>query len=240
LKAIIVGDLHGNLPFYKKIRSLTKDKIILLGDLLDSFKYTRAEQLELLKLVLDDIEMGKTECIFGNHELSYLVPRLRATGYASSFDAQIIHLKSRMWKLMKPYILDVENKVLISHAGLSHSLIIEAKVMDGFIYNDVHDLDAFLEQSWRAPMHESYVYYIGMDRGGPDICGGIFWCDLKKEFVPVPGLTQIFGHTPSSTVIKIGDNSWCIDCVEKDLTQLVIKLTDDKVEVVDYEKIQTA
>jgi hypothetical protein len=237
MEAIIVGDLHGNLNFYRKVKSQTQDKIILVGDLIDSRHFTRAEQLTLLQEVLDDIEAGKTECLLGNHELSYLIPRMRGTGYASSFDAQIMPLKSRMWKLMKPYIFDIENSVLITHAGLSHNLIAEAHAMDGFIWYSNEELETFLEVSWRS--QSSYVYHIGTARGGPDTCGGIFWCDWNLEFSSVPGLIQIFGHTPVKKIETQGTN-WNLDCVERGINETVVKLKDKQVEIISYEEIQDA
>jgi predicted phosphodiesterase len=236
MEALIVGDLHGNLPFYEKLRDKTQQKLILVGDLIDSRHFTRYQQQTLLELVLNDIEAGRTECIFGNHEMSYLVPRMRATGYASSFDSQIMPLNWRMWRYMKPYILDKESKILITHAGLSQNILTEAKIMDGFSGTTMDDLEAFLEVSWRTPTYESYVYHIGMARGGSELCGGIFWCDFNLEFQPISGLVQIFGHTPVKQIEEKQGN-WNLDCVEYGQSELIMKLTGNKVEIIDYAQV---
>jgi hypothetical protein len=238
MKAIVIGDLHGEINFYHEVKSSTKEKLILTGDLLDSFYFSRTEQFKLLELVLNDIERGTTECVFGNHELSYLMRRMRCSGYASSFDAKIIALKSRMWKLMKPFILDKENKVLITHAGLNSQLLREAFETTPDLYEreDFIDLiEFFLQESWRS-VDDGLVYNIGMSRGGVDQNAGIFWSDFAVDFNPVEGLTQIFGHTPVTKIKQKGSN-WDIDCLQ--FTKQVVKLDGNQVEVISYEKPET-
>jgi hypothetical protein len=237
MKAIVVGDLHGEINLYHEIRHKEKEKLILTGDLLDSFYFTRTEQLKLLERVLNDIEDGRTECVFGNHELSYLMKRMQCSGRSSSFDAQLIPLKNRMWKLMKPFIFDKENKVLITHAGLTSQLLREAfqAIPDLYERDDFLDIiEFFLTESWRA-VDDGLVYNIGRSRGGTDQNAGIFWSDYYVDFNPVEGLTQIFGHTPVQDIRQKGTN-WCIDCLQ--FTPKVVKLDGNKVEIISYEETE--
>jgi hypothetical protein len=54
---------------------------------------------------------------------------------------------------------------------------------------------------------------IGHCRGGIHSCGGILWCDFNKEFEPVDGLRQVFGHTAGKNIRQKGENM-CVDCNE--------------------------
>jgi hypothetical protein len=131
---------------------------------------------------------------------------------------------------MKPYILDKENKVLISHAGLSMNIFNELPTMD--------ELEELLMKWWRDPEHSDQIFWAGHARFGPHTCGGIFWCDWNLEFLPIPGLTQIFGHTPVPHIMDHQGN-WDIDCVERDENQVAIKLSGKYIEIVHYEKVSS-
>jgi hypothetical protein len=46
----------------------------------------------------------------------------------------------------------------------------------------------------------------GRARGGWAKVGGVNWLDYDREFKPVPGLKQIFGHTPHDQPVVSGHN----------------------------------
>ncbi|MFA5394955.1 MAG: metallophosphoesterase [Methanogenium sp.] len=237
MDAFIVGDLHGDITFYRLVKQkFPNENIILLGDLVDSFVCTRAEQINLVEEVIKDLEDKKVQCVKGNHELSYLFPeRMKASGYASSFAARLIPYFSKMHSLMSNYILDEDKAVLISHAGLTYRLLSFYKT---FILQSVPgesveiDLKTFLEESCRD-LDNGLVYNIGRSRGGVDSVGGIFWCDYFVDFEPIEGLTQIFGHTPVSEIKQKGNN-WNIDCLPEK-SQIIHLKNDNSVEKVDID-----
>ena len=51
---------------------------------------------------------------------------------------------------------------------------------------------------------------VGTKRGGRSPAGGILWCDFG-EFAAVPGVHQIFGHTPGVQPRWIGNDQLCLD-----------------------------
>jgi predicted phosphodiesterase len=233
---IVVGDLHGNIDLYHEIKSrFCTEDIILLGDIVDSFVFTRREQLKLLEEILRDIENGeerRIRCMKGNHEWSYLRPeRMKCSGYASSFAAQILPLYSKMFRLMPNYILDEEKKVLLTHAGLSKRLFLQGKTKSALDDSPItiEEIKEFLETETRK-LDDGLVYDIGVSRGGVEIVGGIFWCDYFVDFTPIEGLLQIFGHTPV-TEVRRKKNNWMIDCLAKK-SQIVRWKEDNTVEVV--------
>jgi hypothetical protein len=213
MKRIVVGDLHGDLELYRKIKATFPDYMItLVGALVDSYVFSRKGQLALMNEVLNDIEAGITESIIGNHEWSYLWPeRMQCSGYSPAFAAQLMPLHSRMLKPMKPFIFDrsYSDPILITHAGLS------AKAID----NLPKDIEMFLNDAIRS--EDGMAFDIGHSRGGTAKVGGIFWCDFNQDFEPIPGLRQIFGHTRVDGVQTLPGGNYAIDCMEQKHPQVL-------------------
>lgn len=54
------------------------------------------------------------------------------------------------------------------------------------------------------------IEYCSYYRGGTNKYAGPLWCDMRElEFVHVPGLNQIVGHTPvdTCTMAKVADSN---------------------------------
>ncbi|MCK9428820.1 MAG: metallophosphoesterase [Candidatus Omnitrophica bacterium] len=220
-KLIVIGDLHGDIDIYREIKDKFKDyDKILVGDYVDSFNKTRKQQLLLIEEILQDIEQNKVIALKGNHELSYLYPdTMGASGYASSFAASLMPLFSDMHRLLKPYELISEHKILITHAGLTKRLI----PYDSNVLDDMNLLTLWLDQEIRNLDH-GMVYNIGSARGGANPVGGIFWCDYQWDFDPIEGIRQVFGHTPGSSIRQRGEN-YCIDCLQS--KKEVLEISED-------------
>jgi hypothetical protein len=215
---IIIGDLHGHIDLYREIkRQFPLETLVTVGDYVDSQKTTRNQQLRLVKELLQDVESGKTIALLGNHELSYLYPSsLRASGYEQDFADQLKPYFSEMQsKFVKYYILE-QHKILITHAGLSLDLLFggltDLDLLQQFLSDASTDLD-------------SCLYWIGRARGGEHEVGGIFWCDYNYEFNAIPGIKQVFGHTPSKRgILKLDEENYCIDCLEYSKKKQVLEI----------------
>jgi len=227
---IIVGDLHGDIDIYRKIKDIYIDnEIILVGDYVDSFNKTRKQQYLLLEEILKDVENKKTIALKGNHELSYLYPdRMGASGRSNTFSAQIMPLFSDMHRLLLPYYVIPDHKILITHAGMSKRLV----PFDSNCLDDMNLLTMWLDQEIRS-IDYGRVYNIGEARGGVDLIGGIFWCDYQWDFTPIDDIIQIFGHTPG-TEIRQRDNNYNIDCLQSKKEVLEI-LEDGSIRKVNLE-----
>jgi len=205
-----VGDVHGKWEAVEA--ALANDgQVIFVGDIVDSYGDRGVEDYRrCYDLILAAIEKGKARAIFGNHELSYYMPYTHAA--SGKTDASIDMMKEYEAKLMQkfePFIL-LNSRFLVSHAGLSNE-IWEAGYLD-----QADDLQARLTMWWhdlKSPMH-----WIGVVRGGKQFVGGMFWCDFRREFQPVSGLTQVFGHTRGRDIRFAEDpvkgGSYCIDCLD--------------------------
>jgi hypothetical protein len=205
MKYVFIGDVHGK--FEEVERALAMDGMkIFVGDFMDSRDHSPSHHRICLRLVLEAIEKKEARAIFGNHELSYLYPiQHRCSGYSEAGRQIMSDVADEMQRKFESHIL-LGDSFLVSHAGLTRQ-IWEGQYLDQL---DPTMLDEKLKRWWKdlsSPMHWS-----GSKRGGRAPIGGMFWCDFRSEFQPVPGLQQVFGHTRGDRIRRIED-SYCIDCL---------------------------
>lgn len=210
MKYIFIGDVHGQVEIVEKALAM-QGKKIFVGDFMDSYDRSEKDMGRCLELVCDAIEDGNTESIFGNHELSYLNRKHRCSGYSSKNHFVFREFSVRVEKLFKSHIFLAPN-ILITHAGLTRQIWEDYKLT-------LENLDDKLTEWWSD--NTSPVHQIGRVRSGPDSIGGTFWCDFLHEFMPIPGLIQICGHTNGKNIRRI-ENSYCIDSTESPIMEMEI------------------
>jgi hypothetical protein len=217
-KHIFVGDIHGDVGIIRALPEKFPDHhLIFVGDFLDSFTYPSSYQVECVRLVLDYIRTGRATSLFGNHEFSYLGPRqLLASGYNPITNAQFMPLVSDVRRAFKPFVYFSASRVLVTHAGLTKQLWDEHELT-------IDTLESTLLDWFRARECQSPFYAIGRARGGWDRWGGPLWCDYQKEFTPIPGLAQVFGHSASMRPVQ--------HCVEKRVGKLIRVLDENNYNV---------
>ena len=206
METLVVGDLHGQVEIVFKVLKLDMPTIFI-GDYLDSFNRSVHDQVNTIMAVRDAIESGQAVGLLGNHELSYFVPGMRASGWHYATESHMMHFD---YSMFKDYTY--AEGFFISHAGISQRLLDSNGIT----------ADEYIEA---AQFNE-----IGRYRGGRHTCGGLFWCDWNKEFEPVEGLPQIVGHTRGD-LIRAKGNSYCIDCLE-DTKPQVLAIKDGQARVV--------
>jgi hypothetical protein len=194
---------------------------IFIGDYLDDFTTSVASQVHCLTTVLNLVEEGKAIALKGNHEISYLVPGARCSGWKVATDAAVLPLKSRMDKLLLNYMYierpDHKSDIVISHAGVSERALMKdcrnaGGVRDYLVTNDQISL-----------AYDHKFLQVGQHRGGVFAAGSIFWCDFWEEFVAIDGLTQVVGHSswrpdPTVGICIMGKDDACginIDCTNR-------------------------
>ena len=212
MKYIFVGDIHGKPEVVEEALS-REGKKIFVGDFMDSFDRTPANMGMCLELVLNAIEKGEAEAIYGNHELSYMNMHHRCSGYSHKNLYMFHEFDPKVEQLFKPHILLAPN-FLVTHAGLTKQIWDQQKLT-------LENLDEKLTEWW--PDNSSPVHQIGRYRGGYANVGGTFWCDWNAEFRPVPNLTQVFGHTAGQGIRQI-ENSYCIDCLDHEINFLEMEI----------------
>lgn len=209
---IVIPDTHGKIDVVNwALAQLEEYDLVFLGDYLDSFTSTRNQQISTLGLVLTAAEMypDRVTALMGNHELSYLDPAMRASGYKKNMDYKVQPYKERMLKLLKPYTW--RHGYLLSHAGVTR-----------------HILDIF-EITLQDYLNSGQFNDIGKSRGGWSPYGGLYWCDWHDDFVPIDNVQQIVGHTAYryvknkkgkkdkiiSKADKYGNLSYNVDCLDQ-------------------------
>ena len=204
MKTLFVGDLHGNLEVFEAARDCRAvDRVVFMGDYLDSFNRSVTDQIRVLEGVLFAVLADPKRYIglFGNHELSYITAGMRCRGFNIATNLHVHHLKSRMEQLLKPYV-EID-QFLVSHAGVSASLLRQLGL----------SAEQYLE---RGDFRQ-----VGTARDGNFLSGGLYWCDWTHEFEPVSGLNQIVGHSfykhegVIRTMLGKDSTNYCVDCINQ-------------------------
>lgn len=216
MKTLIVGDVHGKVHVVE--RALAQEHpVTFIGDYLDSFDRTIEDHLKCMELIFAAIDAGKAKALYGNHELSYLIPKMSCSGYNPKMAKYVDAIPSgdgapsdtRFEGGLRKQMADrfvsflfYEPNILLTHGGL------DKRIWDQYNLTLTTLPQALAE--WSNDV-DSPAYWIGRSRGGIKPCGGIFWCDFEREFHPIPGLIQIVGHTRGQKLRTIGTENFCID-----------------------------
>jgi hypothetical protein len=123
-----------------------------------------------------------------------------------------------MKELLEHFFWMKEQRILVTHAGLSLTVWRECGCT-------IENLAGKLTEWTLIPIQETPAGWIGMPRGGIDPVGGIYWCDWYSEFEPVPGVSQILGHTSALSVqeqmlsselgIREKEKNYNLDCLTR-------------------------
>lgn len=226
-KTVFIGDIHGDLDFVIFIDKQYEGwKKVFVGDFVDSFYFSPSTAVDALWHVLQMCERGDTRALLGNHELSYLFEGNRCGGWNATTEVLLIPIRSKMLRILEYYIWYPDEKILVTHGGITRDLW---KAEELTPENLVFKLDGWKKQDLRM----SKFGWIGKSRGGIDPYGGPFWCDFDKEFQPVVGITQIFGHTPGREIRQV-DRSFCINQLERMMTREVLEYQDGQFQVAQF------
>ena len=223
---IVVGDLHGQVEIAEKILTKTEGhyNVIFLGDYLDSYNRSVEDQIECLKIVLDAVENqgNRVVALAGNHERSYLYAE-RCSGWNSITQFHVNHLKRKCDMFLREYFWMADD-LLITHAGVSVD------------YVPPYVKNLTLREKVQKFLNSDDRFAVGRTRGGMEEVGGIYWCDYNFEFLPVPGLRQIFGHTRGNS-IREKDGNYCIDCLEDSYPAVALVRKDTTIDTMELEEL---
>lgn len=208
---MIVPDIHLKWKRAEEaIREEGPDQIIFLGDYFDDFDDTPLQNFECAVWLRKSLEDPKRIHLFGNHDLMYAYPTrsLRCSGYSDDKYTVInTELGFRDWSKLKFHVwLD---DWLLTHAGLDLSYLPRNMKIGKKFKNWLVEEEAKAHRALNV-QEPHWFYGAGQARGGRYPTGGIVWCDYLREFQPIPGLKQIFGHTPVTWVPRVAEEI-CLD-----------------------------
>ena len=232
MQTAVIGDIHGRIEVM--VAALAKhDRVVFVGDYVDSFNRTKLDQILCLTLALKEHNGDSVICLRGNHEESYIDPDARCSGWNNIMNTHVMPLQEEVRALpTHTWVGDI----LITHAGISQYFIDEVLV-DKYLYSSNLETAELLSKYLNCSFHQE----VGYARGGTKSCGGLMWCDWFEEFAPVAGLRQIVGHSgyrpkdysnPDAEydkgVLQEGGN-WNVDCL--DHCNEYVLITDGKVTI---------
>ena len=196
VRTLILADIHNKWDKAEKIiKHESADQIVFLGDYFDDFGDDYRIAKDTAEWLAASLEQLNRIHIMGNHDTNYAFRNrsYKCSGYTSAKEEAInLILKENDWRKMPLYTQ--VGSWLCSHAGV-HNHMYEQ-------YGNGLDFYKWLKDTCNDALTNAFankptfpILRAGRSRGGIETVGGITWCDAD-EFSGIPGINQIFGHTP--------------------------------------------
>jgi hypothetical protein len=210
-KILVLGDIHGQ-DIWKSINPDDYDKIVFIGDYVDSFTITPHDQLNNL---MDIIQFKKDNpdkviLLFGNHDYHYLVDDQRYSGYDPVFAPQFRMVFREHIKLFQ-MVYEPFGRIYCSHAGITFKwLKTHGITQDKDMMNTINDYLYYKPQIFK---------FVGSDPYGDTPHNSPIWVRLNSlHNYGIPG-THIVGHTSQINEIRViegpKNSIYCIDVLPK-------------------------
>jgi hypothetical protein len=219
IKTLIFTDIHNHWEWVEGvINREAPDQIVFAGDYFDGKNEEPSEISDVADWFHWSINQPNRIMCCGNHEPQYRYPypHLQVNTFTQTRKFIISEfVTADDWNKLKYYHV-LDGTWLITHAGLHpHYLPVAAKESSdrkAMLQAITNDLDCSINQidSQFAKQEIPSIFNVGYSRKGWAKYGHILWCDFNREFQPVKGLNQLFGHTPQSCptwAIVIGNGS---------------------------------
>ena len=116
-----------------------------------------------------------------------------------SISTEILHeIDAIDWNKLKMHYW-IDDQWLCTHVGFSNDFFKQQRAKKSDTIQQVlnfskKDLDKINDENNIHPF-----FQVGFARGGSNDVGDSLWCDYD-EFVDIPGINQIFRHTPNYTI----------------------------------------
>lgn len=226
MKYVVIGDIHGH-DSWKEILKREKDydKVIFLGDYLDSFTKKPEAQLRNLQDIMN-LDDKKTIRLLGNHDYHYVRDSVdvRYSGYNHTTCALCKDDLLEAIKNKKIKILHVDRNVIFSHAGVSQYWFDNVANVNSLedINFDIFDIKKL-----------DYNLLKGYDPYGDTISQSPIWIRPRSLMEnPLSGYKQIVGHTHMYNYMNIndihlfdsmGDGYYGLINIDEDLFSVTVK-----------------
>lgn len=217
MKVLVIPDIHNKIRLVDAIikQEGDVDKCVFLGDIWDDFHDTPHIATEVAQWVKSRILDNRFVFLWGNHDLGYGFKNrnLMCSGYELEKDMAIWRVLNKdhfsRWK----FYWFVQG-FLLSHGGLHPNFLPPVWKESDITTQNLKDYLSKEEEKCKVVLDmdggHHWFFLPGDARFRPKRgveAGGLVWCDAREEFVPVPRLAQVFGHTPNREwpVVIYGD-----------------------------------
>lgn len=204
----------GNDIFFKDYPYYQYDKIVFIGDYVDSFTLSNVvikknlEDIIYFKKILGD----KVILLWGNHDVQYLLPGHTCSGYRPEARYDLGDLFRNNKELFQ-LSFQIE-KYLWTHAGLTKPIL---KLLKNYEFlKDLKTESEILNTAFDYEVPE--IFQVDRISGGIHKNAGPLWIrpnQLKDDGV---NLNQIVGHTPQKSLLTLETSRlfkiWVIDYLE--------------------------
>lgn len=201
MKTLVIADIHNHWETAEKIiKRVEHDQVVFLGDYFDDWGDTPPVAKRTAEWLKWSIEQPNRIHLIGNHDVPYINPSAKCGKYGWNPEKQ--NFVERVMTMKHWYQLQFHHWVdgwFLSHAGF-HRFFYQTAVEDF----DVEDFKVWIEeqeeggkQALFAGAYHWFYSDAGYRVGNHTTLGGLCWLDFYNEFVPIPGLNQIMGHTPN-------------------------------------------
>jgi hypothetical protein len=224
--------------FFKEMPYMKYDKIVFVGDYVDSFDVSNVVILDNLKKILffKKALPDKVVLLLGNHDIQYFVPNEICSGYRAEMKPDLYQLFTDNKDLFKAAHLEEDNtgvKYLWTHAGITSGWLKDTKKD---IHNpkyrhyeivkdiDPDDLETFINTMFE--LRVGNIFNVDPHSGGFDLWAGPFWVRpaILNDY-PLDGVNQIVGHTPQKMVKDIICDKvthYLVDCLFGDCDEVLV------------------
>ena len=196
MKHIIIGDLHGR-DQWQEITIRNYDKIVFIGDYVDSFALSDFAILENLKKVisLKKRHPGKVVLLLGNHDVHYLhFPHYQCSGFRPGMQVALTALFNKNRDLFQMAYQHGDH--IFTHAGITNSWyqeFLRLPVLEEI--RQENDSIADLINKVENTTQRYLLYATSIYRGGYSN-GSLLWADYKETSVDMLNdFHQVVGHT---------------------------------------------
>ena len=219
MKQIIIGDIHG-LTCWRRIVEYhpDADRIIFIGDYLDSFDISPIEQLNNLEAICEFKKSSNKEVILlvGNHDHHYWpgVVDTGTSGYQPHMATSFEYCFSQNKDLFQMCFVD-EKKTVYSHAGMSRSF------MRAIAAHGTDKFDFINELFKTKPRYFCYNNFCYDHSGcGEHVLQSCIWIRPGSLYKDKIQNLQVVGHTPVGRIDYPAKserrNFYLIDCLPKE------------------------
>ena len=205
MRYLIIPDIHLRWKIADDIIKKEKgnyDKVLFLGDYMDDFGAIKEDYIDTSKWIKDNIYDSNMIFLLGNHDIAYYshmkmfqneTSMYGCSGYYNGFKEAISDILTLdEWRMFKLYYF-IKDNILCTHAGFCNGL---------YESLNIENIKDYLTEEGKIALNRIETNFMpipitmaGASRGGRNRYGGITWCDYYKDYKPIRGLSQIFGHT---------------------------------------------
>lgn len=208
MRILVLGDTHGR-GFWKSIKDIQKwDKIIFIGDYLDSFDIDPETQIINFKEICHFKEENpdKAVLLIGNHDEHYFpfMGNSGTSGYNSKFAPTYGHLLETYKDLLQ--MAHNEDNILFSHAGVGETWLKESYLNfpEDYSFSSAKDIADKVNEVW---FFKPLLFkFNGWEPTGDNIGQTPVWIrprSLMRDSGKMieNGIIQVVGHTSVTKIL---------------------------------------